>query len=84
MTSMTASGITFDQMKRDEKGITHHHDKQIDHYPKATSEEMKRDAEKHASNGVGHDLSRVRTEDEESYVTVKTWAVVVVRELSFL
>ena len=81
---MTASGNAFHQMKRDEKGTTHHHGGQVDHYPKAASEEMKRDPEKHASNGVGHDLSRVRTEDEESYVTVKTWAVVVVRELSFL
>ena len=84
MTSMTASGITFDQMKRDEKGITHHHDEQIDVHPEAASKEMNRDLEKHTANGAGYDPSHIGTEDEESYVTVKTWAVVVVRELSFL
>jgi hypothetical protein len=84
MSGMTASGNAFDQMKPDEKGTTHHHDEQVDIHPEAVSEEMDRDPEKHTSNGAGYDLSHIRTEDEESYVTVKTWAVVVVRKLSFL
>ena len=84
MTHVTATD-TFHQMKRDEeeKGTTHHQDEQIEVRPEAaTSEETKlHDLEKNGrSHEAAYDLvSHVQTDDGESYVTAKTWAVVVVR-----
>jgi hypothetical protein len=77
MADATATATdTFHQIKGMEKVTTHPQNEHHEVRPEADSEESNHDLEKHAS---GYDLSEISTEDGENVVTVKTWAVVVVR-----
>lgn len=69
---------SFNQMKHNEKGTTHHQEEHHEGRLEVESEESNTDLEKHASPGTDYDLSHVQTEEGEYVVTAKTWVVVVV------
>ncbi|KIW79185.1 hypothetical protein Z517_05797 [Fonsecaea pedrosoi CBS 271.37] len=73
-----------DEMRREEKGTTYHQHEEIGGSPGTSSEDgIPRDLEKNPSHMADPELDQVSSEDGDSYVTTKTWMVVVTLSFAY-